>query len=54
MDGKEGTAFHVLQGFWYRYLVDAKLAEVKAYMKVNDCDVRQAIKDVLDIDVSSS
>jgi glycosyltransferase involved in cell wall biosynthesis len=32
LDGKEGTAFHVLQGFWYRYLVDVKLYETKTYM----------------------
>jgi len=51
LDGKEGTAFHVLQGFWYRYLVDAKLADVKRYMQVTGCDARQAISEVLDIDV---
>lgn len=27
MDGKEGLIFHILQGFWYRFLVDAKLYE---------------------------
>lgn len=26
-DGKEGVIFHVLQGFWFRFLVDAKLYE---------------------------
>ena len=25
LDGKEGLIFHFLQGFWYRFLVDAKL-----------------------------
>lgn len=51
LDGKEGTAFHVLQGFWYRYLVDAKLAEVKHYMNANGCSASVAIKDVLQIDM---
>ena len=51
LDGKEGTAFHVLQGFWYRYLVDAKLAEVKRYMQANGCAAPAAIKDVLQIEV---
>ncbi len=51
LDGKEGTAFHILQGFWYRYLVDAKLAEVKRYMKANGCSAPVAIQDVLEIDV---
>jgi glycosyltransferase involved in cell wall biosynthesis len=51
LDSKEGTAFHVLQGFWYRYLVDMKLHEVKAYMSVHDADVVDAIRDVLGIKI---
>jgi glycosyltransferase involved in cell wall biosynthesis len=27
LDGKEGMIYHFLQGFWYRFLVDAKLYE---------------------------
>jgi glycosyltransferase involved in cell wall biosynthesis len=27
LDGKEGMIYHFLQGFWYRFLVDAKLFE---------------------------
>ena len=33
LDGPSGAGFHVLQGFWYRYLVDAKIAEVKRCMR---------------------
>ncbi len=29
LDGREGYYFHVLQGFWYRTLVDAVLAEIR-------------------------
>ena len=29
LDGKEGFIWYVLQGFWYRFLVDAKVFEVK-------------------------
>lgn len=29
LDGKEGLIFHFLQGFWYRFLVDAKIYERK-------------------------
>lgn len=54
LDGKEGTAFHVLQGFWYRYLVDAKLHEVRLYIRHNDVDAVRAIRDVLGIDVAGS
>jgi glycosyltransferase involved in cell wall biosynthesis len=49
LDGQAGTAFHVLQGFWYRYLVDAKVAEVERYMREHRCDVLEAIAAVLDI-----
>jgi glycosyltransferase involved in cell wall biosynthesis len=27
LDGRSGMMYHVLQGFWYRYLVNAKIAE---------------------------
>lgn len=53
LDGKEGRAFHVLQGFWYRYLVDTKLSEVRKYMKVNDADPVTAIGRVLGINLES-
>jgi glycosyltransferase involved in cell wall biosynthesis len=29
LDGVEGLIFHVLQGFWYRFYVDAKIWEVQ-------------------------
>jgi glycosyltransferase involved in cell wall biosynthesis len=28
LDGKEGLIYHFLQGFWYRFLVDAKVMEL--------------------------
>jgi len=29
LDGKQGLVFHFLQGFWFRFLVDAKIYEKK-------------------------
>lgn len=29
LDGKQGLVFHFLQGFWYRFLVDAKIYEIQ-------------------------
>jgi glycosyltransferase involved in cell wall biosynthesis len=52
LDGRAGTAFHCLQGFWYRYLVDAKVAEVRRYMARTGVGVVPAIQSVLGIDVS--
>lgn len=49
LDGREGRAFHILQGFWYRFLVDAKLFEVRKYMAQHDVDVVTAIDKVLGI-----
>jgi hypothetical protein len=51
LDGRAGTAFHFLQGFWYRYLVDAKMAEVRRYMREHDVGVIIAIERVLGIKV---
>jgi glycosyltransferase involved in cell wall biosynthesis len=51
LDGPAGTSFHFLQGFWYRYLVDAKIAEVKRHMRLHNADVRAAMYHVLRIRV---
>ena len=48
-DGNAGTSFHFLQGFWYRYLVDLKVTEVKRYKSVKKVDIKTAIFDVLGI-----
>ena len=34
LDGRAGFAYHVLQGFWYRFLVGAKLRELEAAVKL--------------------
>jgi glycosyltransferase involved in cell wall biosynthesis len=33
LDGREGLVYHVLQGFWYRFLVGAKLREMETAMQ---------------------
>ncbi len=33
LDGKPGLIYHTLQGFWYRFLVAAKIAEYEQYLK---------------------
>ena len=52
LDGARGAQFHILQGFWYRYLVDAKISEVKTHMRRTGRSPIQAINDILDIDLS--
>lgn len=50
LDGKKGFAFHFLQGYWYRYLVDLKLKEAEGYMKENNASYLKAAKIILQID----
>jgi len=33
LDGREGLTYHILQGFWYRFLVGAKLRELELAAK---------------------
>ena len=51
LDGQAGTAFHFLQGFWYRYLVDAKVAEVERYIAQHRCPAAEAIRVILEIEI---
>ena len=51
LDGRSGISFHILQGFWYRYLVDAKVTEVEQCMCDNRCNAVEAIERVLGIKV---
>ena len=53
LDGSQARAFHVLQGFWYRYLVDAKLAEVERYMTAHAVPPATAIWDVLGVELGA-
>ncbi|MEM9853439.1 MAG: glycosyltransferase family 2 protein, partial [Pseudomonadota bacterium] len=51
-DGYPGLAFHVLQGFWYRFLVDAKLYEARKSLAANGGDLRTTSREVLGIDIA--
>ena len=45
LDGKAGLIFHFLQGFWYRFLVDAKVYQVESLAKKERKLVREIIKE---------
>ncbi len=38
LDGQRGLIYHVLQGFWYRFLVGAKLRELEAAVRNASCN----------------
>jgi glycosyltransferase involved in cell wall biosynthesis len=44
LDGQAGFAFHFLQGFWYRFLVDVKVREVERRMRTEGVDCVEAIR----------
>ncbi len=45
LDGKQGLIWHFLQGFWYRFLVDAKIYEIENLAKKNSITIKDVIKD---------
>ena len=45
LDGVSGLYFHVLQGFWYRTLVDAKLKEIEDFAAQKGVSIEAAILD---------
>jgi len=42
LDGKEGLIYHFLHAFWYRFLVDAKLYELKKAVSVPESGAASA------------
>lgn len=45
LDGKEGLIWHFLQGFWYRFLVDAKIFEAKRKFNWDEEKIKKWIED---------
>ncbi|MBB4079020.1 glycosyltransferase involved in cell wall biosynthesis [Lewinella aquimaris] len=50
LDGKEGLIFHFLQGFWFRFLVDSTIFEIKQEMKHRPLE--EVVRDKYDLDVN--
>ncbi|MGC8660870.1 MAG: glycosyltransferase family 2 protein, partial [Desulfomonilaceae bacterium] len=49
LDGKEGLIFHFLQGFWYRFLVDAKIYEIEKKASKENKNIKQIIDEMHEI-----
>ncbi len=45
LDGNEGFIWHILQGFWYRMLVDAKIFELKKKFGFDDEKIKEYLKE---------
>ena len=46
LDGKEGFIWYVLQGFWYRFLVDAKIYEIRRRCGGNKDVIKKYLEDL--------
>ena len=51
LDGREGLVCHFLQGFWYRFLVDAKVDEIRRAGGNDAAGIRRALLDIYSIQV---
>lgn len=45
LDGKQGLIWHFLQGFWYRFLVDAKIFEIYKKAGKDKEQIQKLLKD---------
>ena len=50
LDGKEGLIFHFLQGFWFRFLVDSTIFEIKREMVTRPLE--EVVREKYDLDVN--
>ncbi len=44
LDGKEGFVYHLLQGFWFRFLADMKSIEIERLAKEKKLPITEAIR----------
>jgi glycosyltransferase involved in cell wall biosynthesis len=52
LDGSKGTTFHVLQGFWYRFLVDQKVKELEYLMRKSNSSLDHVVRQEYKIDIN--
>ncbi|MEO7177106.1 MAG: glycosyltransferase family 2 protein [Saprospiraceae bacterium] len=43
LEGKAGLIWHVLQGFWYRFLVDAKIYQIERIARIENKSIPQVL-----------
>jgi glycosyltransferase involved in cell wall biosynthesis len=51
LDGREGLIWHFLQGFWYRFLVDSKIYEIRKKAAAENRNVNDVIYEMYGIEV---
>jgi glycosyltransferase involved in cell wall biosynthesis len=43
LDGTKGLVWHFLQGFWYRFLVDAKILQIEWLAKKENLEIKEVL-----------
>jgi hypothetical protein len=51
LDGTRGLIFHVLQGFWYRTLVDVKVYQMEGLARDSGRPLAEVIRDSYGIEI---
>jgi glycosyltransferase involved in cell wall biosynthesis len=51
LDGWRGLVFHFMQGFWYRFLVDVKVYELRALMEAREQTLQEVVKEEYGYDI---
>jgi hypothetical protein len=51
LDGPEGLVFHTLQGFWYRFLVDAKIWQIEELARRENRSIEDVLRDHFGVQV---
>lgn len=49
LDGKRGLVWHFLQGFWYRFLVDAKILQIEWWAKEENKSVPRILEEKFNV-----
>ncbi|MEQ8688293.1 MAG: glycosyltransferase family 2 protein [Imperialibacter sp.] len=49
LDGSVGLVFHFLQGFWFRFLVDATVLEFRVKLKAQNISLKQLVEKEYDV-----
>lgn len=51
LDGRKGLIWHFLQGFWYQFLVDAKMFQIEYLAKKENKNIKEILKDRFQVDI---
>lgn len=54
LDGRQGLIFHFLQGFWFRFLVDAKIFQIKHIAQKTGKPIQQVLVEDFGVNLSNN